>query len=459
MWCARYALAILFYGASEPTSAATIATASAAASTSDGATLSTEDEPKVTTLVRSPEGVRRVIFANGTAIDLISRSHNGKWIELAVDIDASKARQRLTYCDAVAAPPFLSAGGSRHQSAVAISEAIVGSDMRLAPLAITGTGLATSVSVRKEDVETAIHLLHASLAQPGFRTDGTRAARAQLESNLAHRLDDPAWATWDAIERGAAAARTGRDVPFDKACIANSSMARIERTMRPILSHGRTEIAIAGNFDEAAMIRLLAATFGQDGKGASKASRPARVAKLPMIAVAVPPQLAGQTVRAALWSLPEAADVHDRAAQEVFNTAFSRMFYNRLIERDQLSYAFIAQRLDLSEWMGQPVFYAASRTSLESSSKLDAAFAAVAHDIQNTTLSPEQLEVARQLVRDSVRGSYNEDRVWAYQASQLGRQPNAVRTWRGIEAELPAVTAEDVLRYARSIVPLEWMAR
>ncbi len=46
---------------SEPTSAATIATASAAASTSDGATLSTEDEPKVTTL------------ANGMRIAVVRR--------------------------------------------------------------------------------------------------------------------------------------------------------------------------------------------------------------------------------------------------------------------------------------------------------------------------------------------------------------------------------------------------
>jgi predicted Zn-dependent peptidase len=399
-----------------------------------------------------PEGVRRITFQNGFVLNLVKRLHNGMWLEIAAEIEGREARNRLTYCDAVAAPMFLNAGGSTRQSAAEMQEAVTGSDIRFAPISVSGSGLSTHISARKEDVETAILFLYASLFDPGFRSSGHPAAQARLSSQLAHRYDDPAWALVGTIEERLAALRTGVDAPFDAACVQQASMSQAKKMLEPILLTGKPELAIAGNFDEERIIQLVGSTFGNLAEPKNPRSEPSVVPTLPKITVGTPKPNAGQTVGGALWILGGTPTAHDRAVQEMFSVAFSRLLYAKLIEQNQLGYALKAQRIELGEWSAEPAFFAALAVAVGRTAVMDAAIVEVAKQMTETPLPADVLETARHVALDGVVGSYNEDRVWAYQAAQLGRRPDAVKLWRDLEREFPLVTSEDILAYAKHVL-------
>jgi zinc protease len=398
-----------------------------------------------------PEGVRRVTFANNVVLSLISRRHEGKWLEIAVDVDAPSARLRLTRCDSLALPLFVASGGSVEQSATQMREAIMNSDLRLAPFYASAAGIATSASVRKEDVGSAIPFLFELVAEPGFRPSGTKAARALARSAVASATNDPAWAALGAAEGKLAALRSGRDLGFDLECVDRASMAKARRLIGAMLSQGRIEIAVAGNFDEKQVIALVASTFGT-----VPARQPARVAQgdadgpaLPPVKIDAPRSAAPQAVYGALWDLGPAGKARERAVQQIFATSFSRSLYTRLVEQSGLSYAPRAERVELREWFDRPVLFAASAVPRDRLKQMTEAAEQVAYGMTEASLDPALLELARHLSLDGLRASYNEDRVWAYQAVQLGRRPDAVRIWRQTEGALSAVTADEIRAFAQ----------
>jgi predicted Zn-dependent peptidase len=398
-----------------------------------------------------PEGVRRVTFANHVVLDLIRRRHEGKWLEIAVDVDAPSARSRLTRCDSQALPLFVASGGSVEQSATEMREAVMDSDLRLTPFHASATGIATSASVRKEDVGSAIPFLFELVAEPGFRPSGTKAARALARSAVVSGANDPAWAVLGAAEGKLAALRSGRDLGFDLECVDRASMAQARRLIGAMLSQGRIEIAVAGNFDERQVIELVGSTFGT--VPARRAARVSPVAAgglaLPPVTIDAPKVAAPQIVYGALWDLGPAGTARERAIQQIFATSFSRSLYTRLVEQSGLSYSPRAERVELTEWFDRPILFAASAVPPDRLKPMAEATEDVARAMIEAPLDPARLDLARRLALDGLRASYNEDRVWAYQAVQLGRRPDAVRIWRQTEGEIAAVTADEIRALAR----------
>lgn len=401
----------------------------------------------------SPEGVRSVRFANGITLNLVRRNHQGKWLEIAIELNAPVARAKLDYCDAQALPTLFEAGGSRLQSAAAMREAISATDIRFDPFRTTQAGIAANASALNEDIRSAILLYYAALSDPGFRAEGTAAAHAQLLSASSASRGDRVSTLLNAVDQASAAARHGHDAPFDAACIKRSTMARSRALLGKIISDGDLQIAVAGNFDEDQMIALFAATFG------TMSPRPRLSAPLPTGQWTPPMRVTAtaddpanpQTAYAMFWPIGIAPDVHALAVQRMFVTAFSRLLYRRWTEQDDLSYAPRVHLSDLPDWPGSAILFAGSEISKSRQDALATAAREVATGMAQTLIDPELLELVRRLELDGLRSSFDEDRVWAYQAAQAGRKQGAVREWRDLERALPTVTAEEVTSYAKHV--------
>lgn len=80
-----------------------------------------------------------------------------------------------------------------------------------------------------------------------------------------------------------------------------------------------------------------------------------------------------------------------------------------------------------------------------------AAISKVAEDLATSGPDHQLLETMRRLMVDGVAESYNEDRVWAFQAAQLSSRPRAVDIWRSAAAELQTVSSGDIQELAREI--------
>lgn len=396
-----------------------------------------------------PEGVRRIVFANGVALNLVNRQHEGKWLEIEVDVAAPTARSKLSYCDAMALPLLFEAGGSVKQSAADLREAVIATDIRFNPFQASADGLVTRASARKEDAETAILRLHAMIADPGFRSDGTEAAKAQLLSIQRVQDADPVGSLWTAVERTTAGSR-GHDAAFDTGCIDRATMTRSRTLIGSILSQGHLEIAVAGNIDEGRMIDLIAGTFGTMPKTKPLPIVPVAPWTAPAdLKIIAPDGAVQQTAHGLIWDVALAATVREQAVQRLFVTSFARLLFSRWLEKDNLSYSPRIELNPLAAQRERSVLFAASVVAPERIDELSSAAMEVAVKMATTPIDGAMLDTFRRLEIDGVRGSYNEDRVWAYQAVQLGRKPGAVADWRALDAEFATVTADEIRDYAR----------
>lgn len=403
---------------------------------------------------RSETGIRSLKFDNGSTLHLIRRQHDGPYLEMAVYVDAPATRRNLSHCDALVLPYFVTAGGTNSQSEAALRDSVWGKEISQFPFEMTSTGIRTGASALIEDAAIAFTQLHGLITRPGFRESAEAIAAGRSKNALSEASRDPLKPViWHLESQLAPAAETDVAANPDR-CAPHAEMERAALLLGPILREGTVNAAIAGNMDEEKMIALFAATFGADKRAEPIPERGAKGEPLsqpflnvePTIALA--PDAGGQNIVGSVWPLIEPTDARERAQQELFTALFARMTYIKLVEQGS-SYAPRVARIELIEREREPVLAAAISVPSEDAAKVAAAMQEVAAQLADTGPDPKLLEVIRKMMIDGMVGSYNQDRVWAYQAAQLGQQPDAVRIWRGASQEMERVTAQEIQDLAR----------
>lgn len=401
---------------------------------------------------RANDGIRTLVFENGSTLRLIRREHQGKYLEIEVRASAPRARGELTHCDALVLPHFVRAGGTAAQSERSRRDVLWGRDVRFAPFEMTSDGIRTGASARIEDSVVALQDLHAIMSAPGFRGNGEQVAAglAREALNAVHR--DPLTAVMWEVESRLTAENQNPSAGTGELCGSSAGMGRASTYLRPILSQGQVDAAIAGNMDEANVIAQFASTFGQDRRQAAMQdarSTNNQIAPAVLMLDMIPAQ-GGQMHVGAVWAMQEPDDAHERAAQELLTALFARLLYIELT-RNSTVYAPNVARLERVEGQGQPVIAAAATVPAEQAESVLSAVEKVAGDLAMSGPDPQLLETIRALMMKGIAESYNEDRVWAYQAGQLSSRPNAIALWRSATAELQTVTGGEIEELAQEI--------
>jgi zinc protease len=406
---------------------------------------------------RTDNGIRTLVFANGSTLRLVKREHQGKYLEIEVRASAPQARGKLTLCDALVLPHFVDAGGTTMRSERDRRDALWGKDIRLSPFEMTSDGIRIGASARIEDAAVALQDLFSVMSSPGFRDSGEKVAAGRARDALSASSQDPLIALTREIEaRGV----TGNEIPslaIGEACVSSASMARASAYLGPLLTQGRIDAAVAGNMNEADVIGLFVSTFGQDKR--RKANRAvvgsANDDKLAPVDLEMIPAAGGQTHVGAAWAMKEPVNSHDRATQEMLTALFARMLYIELAQNGRV-YAPNVARIELVEQQGQPIIAAAATVPADQTDDVLAAISKVAEGLATMGPDPQLLETMRGLMVNGVAETYNQDRMWAFQAAQLSSRPRAVEIWRSAAAELQTVSSGDIQELAREIfaVPL-----
>lgn len=406
---------------------------------------------------RTADGIRTLVFANGSTLRLVKREHQGKYLEIEVRASAPQARGELTLCDALVLPHFVNAGGTTMQSERDRRDALWGKDIRSSPFEMTFDGIRIRASARIEDAYVALQDLFSIMSSPGFRDSGEKVAAGRARDVLGASSQDPLIALTREIEaRGV----PGNEIPslaIGDACDSSASMARASAYLGPLLTQGRIDAAVAGNMNEADVIGLFASTFGQDKR--RKANRAAAGSanddKLAPVDLEMMPAAGGQIHVGAAWAMKEPVNSYDRATQEMLTALFARMLYVELAQNGRV-YAPNVARIELIEQQGQPIIAAAATVPADQTDDVLAAISKVAEGLATTGPDPQLLETMRGLMVNGVAETYNQDRMWAFQAAQLSSRPRAVEIWRSAAAELQTVSSGNIQALAREIfaVPL-----
>lgn len=401
---------------------------------------------------RTDDGIRTLVFANGSTLRLVKREHHGKYLEIEVRASAPQARGKLTLCDALVLPHFVTAGGTTVLSERDRRDALWGMDIRSSPFEITSDGMRIGTSARIEDATFALKDLFSIMSSPGFRFSGEKLAAGRARDALSASSQDPLIALTREIERRGVSGSENRSLAIGEPCVSSASMARASAYLGPLLTQGRIDAAVAGNMNEADMIAQFASTFGRDQRRRAKpaAVGPANHHTLDPLDLDMIPAAGGQTHVGAAWAMKEPANSHDRATQEMLTALFARMLYVELAQNGAV-YAPNVARIELVEHQGQPIIAAAATVPAEQTEHVLASIRKVAESLTMSSPDPQLLETMRGLMVNGVTESYNQDRVWAFQTAQLSSRPGAVEIWRSAAAELQTVSSGDVQELAREI--------
>jgi predicted Zn-dependent peptidase len=229
-------------------------------------------------------------------------------------------------------------------------------------------------------------------------------------------------------------------------------MARASAYLSPVLTQGRIDAAVAGNMNEADVIALFASTFGQDQRRKAKpaAVGPANHHELATLNLNMIPANGGLTHVGAAWAMKEPANSHERATQDLLTALFARLLYVELVQNGTV-YAPNVARIELAQHQGLPIIAAAATVPAEQTEHVLAAISKVAEGLATSGPDPQLLETMRGLMVNGMAESYNQDRMWAFQAAQLSLRPGAVEIWRSAAAELQTVSSGDVQELALEI--------
>lgn len=401
---------------------------------------------------RTDDGIRTLVFANGSTLRLVKREHQGKYLEIEVRASAPQARGKLTFCDALVLPHFVNAGGTTMRSERDRREALWGKDIRSSPFEMTSDGIRTGASARIEDAAVALQDLFSIMSSPGFRDSGEKVAAGRARDALGASSQDPLIALTREIEGRGVSGNEIHSVAIGEPCVSSASMARASTYLRPVLTQGRIDAAVGGNMNEADVIALFASTFGQDQRRKAKpaAVDPANHHELATLNLDMIPATGGQTHVGAAWAMAEPANSHERATQDLLTALFARLLYVELVQNGTV-YAQKVARIELVEHQGPPIIAAAATIPAVQTESVLAAISKVAEGLATSGPDPELLETIRRLIVDVVAESYNQDRTWAFQAAQLSYRPRAVEIWRSAAAELQTVSSGDIQELAREI--------
>lgn len=419
--------------------------------------VSTPKPGRIVSDKRTDDGIRTLVFANGSTLRLVKREHQGKYLEIEVRASAPQARGKLTLCDALVLPHFVDTGGTAMRSERDRRDALWGKDIRSSPFEITSDGIRIGASARIEDAAVALQDLFSIMSSPGFRDSGEKVAAGRARDALSASSQDPLIALTREIEARGVSGNEIRSLGNGEPCVSSASMARASTYLGPLLVQGRIDAAVAGNMNEADVIALFTSTFGQDQRRKAKraAGGPANHHELATLNLDMIPANGGQTHVGAAWAMAEPANSHDRATQEMLTALFARMLYVELAQNGRV-YAPNVARIELVEQQGQPIIAAAATVPAKQTEHVLAAISKVAESLATSGPEPQLLETMRGLMVNGVTETYNQDRMWAFQAAQLSSRPRAVEIWRSAAAELQTVSSGDIQELAREIfaVPL-----
>jgi len=348
---------------------------------------------------RNDDGIRTLVFANGSTLRLVKREHQGKYLEIEVRASAPQARRKLTLCDALVLPHFVDAGGTATRSERDRRDALWGKDIRSSPFEMTSDGIRTGASARMEDSTVALQDLFSVMSGPGFRESGEKLAAGRARDALGASSQDPLIALTREIEAREVSGNEIRSLGIGESCVSSASMDRASAYLGPLLTQGRIDAAVAGNMNEADVIALFASTFGQDQRRKAKlaAAGSATDDKLATLDLEMIPAAGGQTHVGAAWAMKEPANSHDRATQEMLTALFARMLYVELAQNGRV-YAPNVARLELVEQQGQPIIAAAATVPAEQTEHVLAAISKVSEGLATSGPDPQLLETMRGLM-------------------------------------------------------------
>jgi zinc protease len=302
------------------------------------------------------------------------------------------------------------------------------------------------------DLELQLQLAAAYLLNPGYRAEAEREWREAMVLSWP-RLDADAKSTFASQGTRLLLAGDRRFGTAPDDGLANRSFTELKAYLDPLLHQAPIEIAIVGDFDEAAAISSVASTFGALPRRASAPRITVSKHSVTFARQDGPIVLAhrGEATQGLLKFYWPIAIEPEREPQEVraLNILAAIMHLKlREVVREDLgaSYAPLAGFSSSAVYPGLNYIYAEVEARPADHVKLRAAVRRIADELRQGAITKDELERARTPALDQLAQHASSNGYWLSVIAQLQTRPDRSERLRldTVDAGVRAVTLEDL---------------
>lgn len=404
-----------------------------------GTVVSDETEPLL--------GVRKLVFANGLRVSLKPTDLQRDRIAVELNIDGGQLLNTRDDPLATAMDNALPVGGLGKHSIDELQTILAGNSVGFAFGADAET-FAMASQTTPRDLELQLQLLAAAISDPGFRPEGEAQYRRNIENFFAAR-DATAE---NALGNAAGGILSDDDPRFTiqpREAYLALTFAELRNDIGDRLANGALELALVGDFDEAATLDLVARTLG---------ALPAREAQFrdyagnrtrSFTADRAPRTIyhdgaANQAIVRMSWPTRDDSDFDDELRLELLERVMRLELMDKLREELGQTYSPGVTATQSDVYSGYGVFTISAPVDV---AHVDDAREAMLETVASVIAEPvnaDELLRARQPMIEAYDNALKTNQGWMNLVERAQRRPERIGRFVSGKERLAALTPEDV---------------
>ncbi len=394
-----------------------------------------------------PLGIRQLRFANGVLLNLKRTDIEKGAILLRVGIDGGDRLDTKPDPLTTAMVGSLPLGGLGKHSEDDLQSILAGRAVGIDFDSVDDRFI-EAARTTPDDLSLQLALAAAFLTDPGYRAEGETQYRLQINNFFASKDATPASALRNAIG-GILSDDDPRFTLQPVDAYRALTFARLKAAITDRLAHGAIEVSLVGDFDDTAVIRQVATTFGAlparepaFGSFANQPPRPFTANHERRIVRHTGPD--NQAIVRFTWRTRDDTDPIETLQLELLERIVRIQLTEGLRERLGKAYSPSAVSLPSHVWHGYGQFGVSASVDVKDVGATQAAILDAIGALRAASVDPDLLERARAPMVQAFDNGLKTNFGWLGLVERAQTEPDRIARYRSGKASLQAISAADI---------------
>lgn len=404
-------------------------------------------------------GIRTLRFANGVRVNLKPTDLQDNVVSIRMHVDGGRMLRTAEDPQAVTIASLLTRGGLGKHSTDELQSILAGKSVR-GNFGDSAETFLSSATTTPKDFRLQMQLLTAFLADPGYRPEGLGSWYNGLDDFFGRLGKTPGSAYSEASNR----ILSDGDPRFTRPAIEQYRALNYERlrtTISDRLQNGAIEVSIVGDFEEDAVIAVLAETIGAlpqreaefrpyDDERRDRSFTDNRGLKI------IPHDgEADQALLRMVWPTDDAEDVKQATAFTVLARITRLMLTEKLREELGQTYSPSVSDNQSRVFRDYGTFAMGAAVDVTQLDATKAALVDVLTELRSEAPDEDLMQRARQPLLEAIDNRLKSNRSWMSLVDRAQSETEDVERFRTARERYTAVTGAEILALARQYLALE----
>ena len=397
-------------------------------------------------------GIRTIRFANNVRLNLKRTNLAKDRVDVRLNLDGGEMLDSKANPLATEMTGVLARGGLGKHSEDDLQTLLAGRSVAIG-LGAGGDRFASSVTTTPRDLPLQLQLFAAMLTDPGYRTEGEVLYRQNIANFFARLRSSPGAALGNSIG-GIVSDNDPRFTLQPQAAYTTLTYAKLRDAITGRLAHGALEIAIVGDFDEAATIAAVAQTLGAlplregDFRPYATERQRAFTAKRGLAVIRHTGEANHAIVRY-IWPTRDDRDPVEAMALALLSEIAQIEVLDTVREKLGKAYSPSASSSLSHAWPGYGTFAVAASVDLADVADTRAALEETLRNLATAPVDSDVLQRARAPMLERIDNSLKSNSGWMALAEHAQSEPDRLTRAKTARTRLERLTASDLQMMAK----------